>query len=69
MTGMQTMSFSNNPATYVLSSTGSTNNLHSNDLAKFKSMKEMLKMKNEHIKLYKDSFPKAKSRSPSKYQS
>ena len=32
-------------------------------------MKEMLKMKNDHIKLYKDSFTKAKSRSPSKYQS
>ncbi len=52
-----------NPATFVLSSTGST---HQTDLAK--SMKEILGVKNDHVpsKLYKESFSKAKSRSPSK---
>ncbi|CDW74118.1 UNKNOWN [Stylonychia lemnae] len=40
-----------------------------NELSKFKSMKEMMKIKNEQIKFYRDSFQKIKSKSPSKYQS
>jgi len=38
---------SNPGGTYIMSSTGSTNNLHQSELSKFKSMKEMMKIKNE----------------------
>jgi len=31
-------------------------------------MKEMIQLKNDQIKLYKDSFVKVKSKSPNKYQ-
>lgn len=31
-------------------------------------MKEMMKIKNEQIKLYNNSFAKIKSKSPNKYQ-
>eukprot|EP00347_Sterkiella_histriomuscorum_P007427 403348960 len=72
--GLQTINMSSHQqqqplGSYVLSSTGSTNNLHQNDLSKFKSMKEMMKIKNDQIKMYKDSYQRVKSKSPSKYQS
>ena len=51
-----------------MSSTGSTNTLQPAELGKLKSMKEMIQLKSDQIKLYKDSFGKVKSKSPSKYQ-
>jgi len=41
-----------------MSSTGSTNTI--GDLSKFKTMKDMLKMKHDQLKMYKDSFAKTK---------